>query len=454
MNKVSANDLNDLVIKNNYCSGCGICTVTDNSPFKMQLTDNGNYSPIIVHGDLMEENVVCPFADHNMDEDDISSIRFSDIRGINNSKEVGFYTDIYAGHVKKEKYRINGSSGGGVSWLCDELLKRDIVDYIVHVKESNTDSVFFEYGISSNSEELKKGAKSRYYPVSLDKVMQQIKTQEGRYLIVGVPCFIKSVNLLRMKEEVFNSRIRYTVSLVCGHLKSTHYLESIVSQFGEKITDIFKFDFRHKIEGRAASDYGTEVINKNGDTKVKLNNEIFGTNWGLGLFKLKACDYCDDVIGETSDISFGDAWLPEFVDDYLGTNIVIVRNELINEIIQNSIYNNDVSYENISELQLYNSQAGGYRHRREGLTHRLSILEEKGEWYPKKRFKAERLGSDKRGRVYENRVRLREASFKSKNFLNTSKLQNELRLLLSINKKLTRISLVKRALSRMKRVFR
>ena len=144
----------------------------------------------------------------------------------------------------------------------------------------------------------------------------------------------------------------------------------------------------------------------------------------------------------------------EFVDDYLGTNIVIVRNELINEIIQNSIYNNDVSYENISELQLYNSQAGGYRHRREGLTHRLSILEEKGEWYPKKRFKAERLGSDKRGRVYENRVRLREASFKSKNFLNTSKLQNELRLLLSINKKLTRISLVKRALSRMKRVFR
>ena len=32
-------------------------------------------------------------------------------------------------------------------------------------------------------------------------------------------------------------------------------------------------------------------------------------DWGMGIFKLGACDYCDDIVGETADISFGDAWL-------------------------------------------------------------------------------------------------------------------------------------------------
>lgn len=40
----------------------------------------------------------------------------------------------------------------------------------------------------------------------------------------------------------------------------------------------------------------------------------------------KACDFCDDVFAETADIALGDAWLPEYVQDGNGTNVVVTRN--------------------------------------------------------------------------------------------------------------------------------
>ena len=49
-----------------------------------------------------------------------------------------------------------------------------------------------------------------------------------------------------------------------------------------------------------------------------------------------ACNYCDDVVGETSDITIGDAWLPKFDTNKGGTNLLIIRNKQIYDIILES----------------------------------------------------------------------------------------------------------------------
>ena len=36
-----------------------------------------------------------------------------------------------------------------------------------------------------------------------------------------------------------------------------------------------------------------------------------------------ACEFCDDVVGETADMSVGDAWLPGYVSDWRGTSVVV-----------------------------------------------------------------------------------------------------------------------------------
>jgi|TARA_B110000971_G_C20007916_1_gene500125 coenzyme F420-reducing hydrogenase beta subunit len=454
MKQVKAKTLKATVIDNNFCSGCGVCTATKGSPFKMNLTKNGNFEPIVIDKELLDNNVVCPFGDHEHDETKIADEKFKNKKNISFDTQVGYYNKIYAGHVNKGSYRQKGSSGGSVSWLCNELLEKKIVDFVVHVKVSESKDLMYQYSISSNKEEVHNGAKSRYYPVSLEGVLEKIKEIEGKYLVVGVPCFIKGINLIRKQETVFQQRILLTAAIFCGHLKTTHYLESIINQFSLDKSEVESFDFRHKIEGRVASDYGTKISTKTGGEYTKLNTEIFGTNWGLGMFKLKACDYCDDVIGETADISFGDAWLPKYIDDYLGTNVIVTRNKIVDDLIGEAISSGDIVYEFLTPEELYESQAGGYRHRREGLKHRLAVAKVKKQWVPKKRVSPIKEANKNRRKIYENRMQLQQKSFHSVNYAKIDLLKKELSSLIETNQKLNKLTLLKRILLKIKREFK
>ena len=81
-------------------------------------------------------------------------------------------------------------------------------------------------------------------------------------------------------------------------------------------------------------------------------------DWGLGYFKPKACDWCDDIVGELADVSSGDAWLPGYVKDPGGNNIVIVRSPEIHEIISSGIEHGELSFSNGTVEDVVLSQSG------------------------------------------------------------------------------------------------
>ena len=97
-----------------------------------------------------------------------------------------------------------------------------MADAIVHVHAADleADGVLFQYSISRCAEEVAEGAKSRYYPVEMSQVMDEVRRQHGRYVFVGLPCFVKAIRRLCMVDDVIAKRIVYCVGLVCGHLKS------------------------------------------------------------------------------------------------------------------------------------------------------------------------------------------------------------------------------------------
>lgn len=411
------NSLNATVIAGGYCVGCGACAATENSPFKIVMTSSGSFTAVIDNDmtETKESQDVCPFFDHGEDEDSLVPNELR--KGSEHHDDIGSYRMLFAGYSNEGNFRQSGSSGGLTNWLVAELLKANLIDGVIHVKAVESPSPgapLFEYGISRDAKNLSAGAKSKYYPIEISKIISLINVTPGRYAFIGVPCFIKAVRLLALKNDAIRDRIKYCIALFCGHLKSTSFAEHAAWQMGVRPIDLVGFDFRTKDPDHPANRYSvtaTGIVNGEKIVRTAPTSSLQGSDWGQGFFKLKACDFCDDIVGETADISMGDAWLPKYIQDSNGTNIVIVRNPELVDIIKMAANESRITVIPSTVSEIHESQESNYRHRRDGLAYRLATIEAAGDWHPRKRVTPNSESvSDARKRVLDLRSLLRDSS--------------------------------------------
>jgi len=405
----------DFVIKENFCIGCGACASVNNSDFNMIQNENGQFVPIQNHNNAIENDVnyssICPFSHDSKDENQISENLFKQVNGIKHHKYIGYYLDLFSSYVKIGSFRENGSSGGFGTYISVKLFQNNLINKVVHVKSAVNNGLLFDYQISNTIDEIKNGGKSKYYPSELSQVVKEIENSTGDYLIFGVPCFIKAIRLLMDTNPILKARIKFCIGLVCGHMKSTYFADSLISELGVNKNSVTKIDFRKKYENKRFTEYGVEItstINNINQVCDKPVRELTTTNWGYGFFKYNACDYCDDVLAETADLTIGDAWLPKYTKEELGTNIVIVRNlELLELVLK---YKDEIFQEKLSIKEIYKSQLAGFRHKREGLRYRLYVLAKGSKWYPKKRISPSKNIPNWRKEVYIKRIELNSKS--------------------------------------------
>ena len=402
---------------NGYCIGCGACAAFDPG-IRIALDDYGRYQAGRSHERASVSAAaagVCPFADDVPDEKELGRAVFGQNVAID--EHIGYHLANYAGWVIESDFRAKGSSGGLVSWLLAELLDRELVDYVVHVApESSAASgqPLFRFTISATSAEVRARSKSRYYPVEMSAVIREMLQRPGRYAVVGIPCFIKAIRLACRESSVLKERIAFTIGVVCGQLKSTAYAEMFAWQSGILPADLTGIDFRTKLPDTPAHSYAVTVEGQRAGQQLTITkpmSELVGSNWGHGLFKYKACDFCDDVVGETADISIGDAWLPEYISDSAGTNVVVVRSAVINQLLTRAVAEHRLHLDSISAKKVVESQAGGFRHRRDGLAYRLFLEDQAGRWRPAKRVAPSDKGlTPKLREIYSLRYQMGQVS--------------------------------------------
>jgi coenzyme F420-reducing hydrogenase beta subunit len=313
----------------------------------------------------------CPFSPEVANEDAIASERFP-AAAVSDSR-IGRFEAAYVGYAAEEPFRPNGSSGGLTNWVAAELLRTGAVDGIAHVVPTDPASGrHFAYRISRTLHDLHAGAKSRYYPVELSQVLREIRAIPGRYVVVGIPCFIKAVNLLRRTDPLIAERVTHTLGLFCGHMKSKAMIESFAWQLGTELGRVRAIDYRIKDERRPANWYRAHLDLQDGTSAEEDWWHLADGDWGAGFLQNAACDWCDDVVAETADISFGDAWVEPYSSDGRGTNVVITRSKEMKALIEQGRANGGLVLEPVDAEFIIRTQAAGLRHRRDGLAYRLS----------------------------------------------------------------------------------
>ena len=381
------------VVKGGFCVGCGACAYSTGTT--MKLNEFGEYVPNLkeianVDTEAKENaNFVCPSLNPEYNEDKLSETLF-DQKTSKRSQYIGNYKSIYGGFVKEDQYRNRGTSGGFGTYIGAALYERGMIDGVIHVKENKREEpsdAFFKYGISTSLEQIQGGARTKYHVIELSEVLNLLLKKPGKYLLVGVPCMIKAIRRIQLTDNLVKESIKYTVALVCGHLKSVNWTLSLAWGKGITPEKATTFKYRTKGPGIPARAY---VFTAYSDTQeiMEDSGNVIGGKFNQGAMMLPACNFCDDVVGETADITVGDAWLPQFEVDAQGTNMLVVRNKEIDDVLKKCILEDRVSLVDLTEADAKDAQSGGFRQRREGLSYRLHQMDKQGKARPEKRIKA------------------------------------------------------------------
>lgn len=311
-------------------------------------------------------------------EDEISARLYGGSEGVHHHPIAGYYQSVFAGWASGDT-RNHASSGGIATWALTKLLATGQVDGVIHMgARSGDQGPLFSYRISRTAEEVVAAAKTRYFPGELSGVLDEVRRTPGRYALVAIPSIIYEVRLLQELDPLYKERITFVIGLICGHQKSAHYAEYLGWQAGFAPGSLRAIDFRKKLTHAPANSYSTEFTGLRGDreeTIVLEQSELDGTDWGHGFFKSKFSDFTEDALNECADLVLGDAWLPRYVEDSRGTNIVIARSKEVSDLLNSGLVEGEVHLESISIDDALASQSALVRQNVVELPYRVAKLD-------------------------------------------------------------------------------
>ena len=374
------NTVVDSVVEKGICIGCGVCAgVCPSIILSMNFNKYGEYNareetPCNIHCGLCLK--VCPFGPNNDNEDVLAEKWFADTPGIKQRSETGYYLNSYYGYSLENNHRAKGASGGLTTWLLETLLSQKYIDHAICVSAGDEPEKLFKFEIFSSAEGVKSAAGSVYYPVELSEVVTYIVNNEGRFAVVGLPCFIKAIRLAQNKIPRLRKRVKYCIGLVCGQMKSKHYTRFISVMAGVH-TELSKVSYRVKSIRNTADNYIFEAKGVDGDCGRIALREGVGNVWVNRWFTPQACNYCDDVFAELADVVLMDAWLPEYIKDSKGANLLITRSPEIDSLLKQGEDGGHICLKHMDIERVVSSQEGVIIIKRDSLAYRLYLEQKK-----------------------------------------------------------------------------
>ena len=308
-----------------YCVGCGLCEAAKNA--HITEDESGFYHP--KDGDENWLAKVCPASGIQQ-----QIMVFKNIWGR--------YQSVYYGWSSDANVRKVASSGGVLTEIASWLLENGKVDGIVHTCADPVDPTKTVSCISNIREDLIFRSGSRYtisHPLEVLDSLDKTKL----YAFIGKPCDVVVLQNYMMVQPEWKEIIVYTLSFFCAGLPSKLAQEKLLMHLECPKRELQSLRYR----GEGWPGY-TVAIERSG----KEHRTDYATSWGqiLGRDIMKMCRFCLDGIGETADISCGDAWYltPDKKPDFTeadGRNIIFARTEKGNELLEDVIADGKICVE-------------------------------------------------------------------------------------------------------------
>ncbi len=343
----------DAVVKMGLCTGCGTCVSMCPSRAITMTTnrDLGIFLPRIDSskcGGCSACLKVCPGFAVNFKE---LSRKVSPRQNAGRkSNLLGNYLNCYVGYSTDYDLRFNSSSGGIVTQLLVFALEEGLIEGALVTRMRKDQPLKPESFIARSFEELVDASKSKYCPVSANVALSEILEHEGKYAVVGLPCHVHGLRKAQALNKRLRDRVVLSIGLFCSHNDSFFSTEYLLNRFNINPSDVKSISYRGKgwpgilrIEQKSGN-----VTECPFQDWIRVHEYCF--------FTPDRCLVCCDHVAELADLATGDAWLPEFSEDHLGTSIFISRNERSERILKLASSKGRLAIRKISSSEVVKSQ--------------------------------------------------------------------------------------------------
>lgn len=348
--------------KKSECCGCyGCVNICPTQCINMKIDNEGFWYPKVNRDKCINCNSckrVCPV--------------------INTQSKNKFNTIAYACKNKNEEMRLNSSSGGVFSSLCEYVISNNGIVFGAAFNEKFQ----VEHMEAATLQECIKFRGSKYVQSKVEENYNKAKTylEEGKLVLFsGTQCQIKGLNLFLRKK--YDNLI--CIDIVCHGVPSplvfNKYKENLKNKYNSEIKSI---NFRDKSKGWKQYKYKFEFIDGKMEQK-KFYDNIYSKGFLSNLYLRPSCYSCKAKnFKNNSDISLADYWgvqnkHPEFDDDK-GTSLILINSEKGRDIFNNISMNLDVIKTDLNYAILNNPcivKPVDYNKRRDNFFNKINSIE-------------------------------------------------------------------------------
>ncbi|NIR51221.1 4Fe-4S dicluster domain-containing protein [candidate division KSB1 bacterium] len=317
------------VLENGNCHQCGVCVgVCPVDAITIEQDVKKGMYPIF-HRNLCTDCDLCHIACPG-EEFDWNQLQEDTFGEVPTDMELGYYREILSGYTNWDKIRQKGASGGIVSAILIALLEKGEIDGAVVTKMDEEYPLQPKVYIARTAEEILEAQQSKYLPVPVGVILQEIMRTDGRFAVVALPCHIHGIRLAQQKMPRVRKRIALQIGLICGFHPSFTNTTFLTRRAGVKnLDDVAEIRYRDDTWPG-----GFNVIKKDGSNNmIHPVQEFF---WSHALFERERCATCTDAMSEFGDIVCGDEWRDDGVvrDDFKeGWSYIITRTDKGSEIV-------------------------------------------------------------------------------------------------------------------------
>lgn len=273
---------------------------------------------------------------------------------------------VKVGYATDSDLRKQGTSGGAVTAFLLHLLESGKVDGVLLVGPNRTSPYEHDIHIARTREEIIAAWGSKYYPMPIASKFREMARSGEKYAVVLLGCHMRALRLMEQRSKRLRDSIVVRLGLICGYCSGFKaVLDEASDQGFEDFSEVTRVDYRH---GKWPGYVRIKSPDRESSTLIYkfLERLPFTTNY--------RCMICSDLMNETADLTFGDAWLKELTSKKdEGWSIIAVRNAFAAELLGEAVLAKKLVLEGCSKDALVLSQEKPMRYKKFALQARYAF---------------------------------------------------------------------------------